>query len=74
MSSKRQVTIPETVLIGVGLTTGDVLCVEAIDGSIVLRPEEAVATRRMRALAELSGSLTGVYEPGYLKKLRDEWR
>ncbi|MDQ6522267.1 hypothetical protein RB608_01580 [Nocardioides sp. LHD-245] len=33
--------------------------------------EKALARRR--ALEQLAGSLTGVYEPGYLDALRAEW-
>jgi len=34
---------------------------------------EARRQRRRTAIAELSGSLTGVYEPGYLDALRQDW-
>jgi histidinol-phosphate/aromatic aminotransferase/cobyric acid decarboxylase-like protein len=34
---------------------------------------EARRQRRREAIAELSGSLTGVYEPGYLDTLRQDW-
>lgn len=34
---------------------------------------EARRQRRRTAIAELSGSLTGVYEPGYLDVLRQDW-
>jgi len=29
--------------------------------------------RRMAAIRRTSGALTGVYEPGYLERLRDDW-
>lgn len=34
---------------------------------------EARRLRRRDAIVELSGSLTGVYEPGYLDTLRQDW-
>jgi hypothetical protein len=39
----------------------------------VLSPADE-ATDRREAIAKTAGSLTGVYRPGYLEKLRDEWR
>jgi hypothetical protein len=33
---------------------------------------EAIARRR-DAIRRTSGALTGAYEPGYLKRLRDDW-
>jgi hypothetical protein len=35
--------------------------------------QDARAARRLAAVRELSGSLTGMYGPGYLQDLRDEW-
>ena len=29
--------------------------------------------RRRDAIRRVSGSMTGVYEPGYLERLRDDW-
>jgi AbrB family looped-hinge helix DNA binding protein len=74
LSSKRQVTIPLQALEQTGLGPGDELKVE-IDGAgrIVLTPAAAVVDRT-RAIEETSGSLAGVYEPGSLDRLRDEWR
>jgi bifunctional DNA-binding transcriptional regulator/antitoxin component of YhaV-PrlF toxin-antitoxin module len=71
LSSKRQVTIPLHALRETGLGPGDELRVE-VDraGRIVL----SRAGDRRRAIEETAGSLTGIYEPGYLERLRDEWR
>jgi hypothetical protein len=49
------------------------LKVETVDGKIVLSREESLAERRRKALATVAGTIAGVYEPGYLDKLRDEW-
>jgi hypothetical protein len=35
--------------------------------------QEDEAERRRIAVRQFSGTLTGVYEPGYLERLRDEW-
>jgi AbrB family looped-hinge helix DNA binding protein len=74
LSPKRQVTIPLRVVEATGLEPGDELQVEVDQsGRIVLsRPIDRDA--RLRAIEETAGSLTGVYEPGYLDRLRDEWR
>ncbi|RFZ62047.1 hypothetical protein [Mycobacterium marinum] len=34
---------------------------------------EGRQARRLAAIEELSGSLTGVYGPGYLEELRADW-
>lgn len=74
LSSKRQVTLPLAVVRKLGLVPGDELRVDADDDRIVLRLSDSLAERRLRALAQVAGSLAGVYEPGYLDRLRDEWR
>lgn len=74
LSSKRQVTIPLAVADESGLAPGDELKVEAQGGRIVLSPVETLAARRRAAIEETAGSLAGVYEPGGLERLRDEWR
>jgi len=74
MSSKRQVTLPLQVVEALGLSPGEELRVEVEGGRIVLRREDGLAARRLRAIAAAAGSLPGVYERGYLDRLRDEWR
>jgi bifunctional DNA-binding transcriptional regulator/antitoxin component of YhaV-PrlF toxin-antitoxin module len=74
LSPKHQVTIPADAVAEAGLEVGDELRVE-IDraGRIVMsRPQDAEA--RLRALTELQGRFTGVWEVGELDRLRDEWR
>jgi hypothetical protein len=48
--------------------------VDADDDRIVLRRSDSLADRRLRALEQLAGIFADVYEPGYLDRLRDEWR
>jgi AbrB family looped-hinge helix DNA binding protein len=74
ISPKRQVTIPLAVLEETGLAPGDELKVETDRaGRVVLTPAARVADRR-QAIRETAGSLSGVWEPGALDRLRDEWR
>jgi AbrB family looped-hinge helix DNA binding protein len=74
LSSKRQVTLPLQALEQTGLGPGDELKVEVDPaGRIVLTPAGAVVDRR-RAIRQSAGSFAGVYEPGSLERMRDEWR
>lgn len=74
LSSKRQVTLPLRVVEQLNLQTGDELKVEADDGRVVLSKEEGRAARRLRAIEDVAGGLPGVWHPGDLERLRDEWR
>ena len=75
LSSKRQVTVPLAVTEELKLQPGDELKVEAdTKGRIVLTPTMTLAERRLAAIEATAGSMTGVYEPGYLEKLRNECR
>lgn len=67
MSSKHQVTIPVEALRAAGVRAGERLVATA-DG-----PGRIVFEREVDVLAELAGSLTGVYQPDELAALRDEW-
>jgi AbrB family looped-hinge helix DNA binding protein len=74
VSSKRQVTIPKHALEATGLGPGDELKVDVDDaGRIVLSPATSVLDRR-QAIERTSGILAGVYRPGSLERIRDEWR
>jgi bifunctional DNA-binding transcriptional regulator/antitoxin component of YhaV-PrlF toxin-antitoxin module len=74
VSGKRQVTLPLKALEETGLGPGDELKVEVdAAGRIVLTPAHRVFDRRA-AIRASAGSLTGVYQPGELERLRDEWR
>jgi AbrB family looped-hinge helix DNA binding protein len=75
LSGKNQVTIPADVVDRTGLAPGDELRVNVDDeGRIVLQRAATLAERRRAAIEQSAGILTGVYEPGYLEKLRSEWR
>jgi AbrB family looped-hinge helix DNA binding protein len=74
LSGKRQITLPLRVVERMGLTPGDQLRVDTDGDHIVLSREESLAERRRRAIERVAGTLPDVYEPGYLDRLRDEWR
>jgi hypothetical protein len=59
--------IPADALRAAGLEVGELLVAHA-EG-----PGRVVFEREVDVLAELAGSLTGVYEPEELAGLRDEW-
>lgn len=67
MSSKHQVTIPRDAFVGAGLRPGDRLEAEAQGPGAVLLVRAETATARH------SGALPGVYGPGDLDELREEW-
>lgn len=67
ISSKHQVTIPKQAMTAAGLRTGDRLRAEPRGrGRVLLVREEDPVARH-------AGTLTGVYQPGELEELRDEW-
>ena len=67
VSRKNQVTLPIDALTVAGVHPGDTLRVEAkATGEIVLR-------RELDPLQRYYGSMTGLFPPGYLRELRDEW-
>ena len=74
LSSKGQVTIPLAALSEAGLKAGDELRVDVEGDRIVLTPAQSPGERRRAALRATAGSLPGVWEPGDLDRLRDEWR
>lgn len=68
VSAKHQVTIPVATLRDAGIRTGDTLRAE------VRGPGEVVLIRDEDPLDRFAGALTGLYDPGELDGLRDEWR
>ena len=74
VSTKRQVTIPLHVLEETGLNPGDELKVEVDPAGRIVMARAVDTAARLRAIEETAGMFTGVYEPGYLDRLRDEWR
>lgn len=67
VSSKHQITIPVGALREAGVESGERLVASA-DG-----PGRIIFERETDVLAAFAGALTGVYLPGELTKLRDEW-
>lgn len=43
------------------------------EGLKSIEPESVERPARLEALRRISGSYTGLYEPGYLEDLRAEW-
>ena len=75
LSPKHQVTIPAGVVLATGVEVGTEFAVSAeSDGRIVLHPVNDLRARRLRAIDQTAGSLKGVWRPGDLDRLRDEWR
>lgn len=64
ISSKHQVTLPVESLERAGLRAGDEVAIEA-EG-----PDRVVVRRAGRGRDDALGVFDGLYEPGYLEKLR----
>jgi len=67
ISAKHQITIPAAAFRAAGLRAGERLVARA-EG-----PGRVVLERREDPVAAFAGSLTGVFEPGELHRLRSEW-
>ena len=67
VSSKNQVTLPVEAMRAAGLHAGDEVTVRPVgDGELI------IAARGSRVRRH-SGIASGIYEPGELDRLRDEW-
>jgi bifunctional DNA-binding transcriptional regulator/antitoxin component of YhaV-PrlF toxin-antitoxin module len=67
VSSKNQVTLPVEAMRAAGLRAGEEVTVRPIgDGELII----AARGSRVRRHA---GIATGIYEPGELDRLRDDW-
>ena len=73
LSGRHQVTIPVDIVTTQGWRPGQAFRVELRDGDLVLVPEEDILERRKRVLASIGDRFRGMYEPGSLDRLRDEW-
>ena len=57
------------------LEVGDEFRVEADeDGRVILSKQPSRSAQRREAIAAVAGSVPGVWQPGDLDRLRDEWR
>lgn len=75
LSPQHQVTIPAEIVAAGEIQVGTEFKVSREpDGRIVLHPAEDLAAIRRRAIDETSGSMPGIWKPGDLERLRDEWR
>ena len=67
MSSKNQITLPVETMRAAGLRAGDEVTVRPHgDGQVI------IATRGSRVRRH-AGIATGIYQPGEVDRLRDEW-
>jgi AbrB family looped-hinge helix DNA binding protein len=67
VSSKNQITIPVDAMRSAGLHPGDEVTIRPVGAGELL-----VAARGSRVRRH-AGIVTGIYQPGELERLRDEW-
>ena len=67
VSSKNQVTLPVEVMRSAGLEPGDEVTIRRIgDGEVLVAARDSRVRRH-------AGIAAGIYRPGELDRLRDEW-
>ena len=75
LSPKHQVTIPTDIVAEGKIRVGTEFRVtREPNGCITLHPEEDLAAIRRRAIDDAGGTMPGIWKPGDLERLRDEWR
>lgn len=67
MSSKNQVTLPVAVMREAGIRAGEEIVVRRVGDGEVLIAARGSRVRRHAGIA------AGIYRPGELDRLRDEW-
>jgi bifunctional DNA-binding transcriptional regulator/antitoxin component of YhaV-PrlF toxin-antitoxin module len=67
VSSKNQVTLPVAAMRAAGLRAGEEVTVRPIGDA------ELVIAARGSCVRRHAGIASGIYEPGELDRLRDEW-
>ncbi len=68
VSSRNQVALPVEAMSAAGLRLGDELTVRPVGDGEVLVAARGSRVRRHAGIAQ-----PGIYEPGELNRLRDEW-
>jgi AbrB family looped-hinge helix DNA binding protein len=68
VSSKNQITLPVEAMRAAGLHPGDEVTVRPVGDGEVLVAARGSRVRRHAGIAE------GIYAPGELERLRDEWQ
>ena len=68
VSSKNQITLPVEAMRVAGLQAGDEVTVRPVGDGEVLVAARGSRVRRHAGIAD------GIYEPGELERLRDEWQ
>lgn len=64
--SRNRVTIPAEILASAGVRPGD-------DLAVLAEPNGRIVLRKIDPLERYLGSMTGMFPPGYISNLRDEW-
>jgi AbrB family looped-hinge helix DNA binding protein len=72
VSSRHQIAVPSAVRKALGIESGDFLCVEIRNGSVVLTPEPRDVTDYLRGLH--SDVWQGVDPNEYVRQERSAWR
>ena len=67
VSTKNQITLPVDVLRAAGLEAGDEVTIRPIGRGEIVIAARASRVRRHAGIAE------GIYRPGEIDELRDEW-